>query len=445
MGSRSCSDSRRSAPTQHAIDSRVADFLQWSVESDLRGIPWAVGRISGLSVRTYSSGEESWPARRRRHWQQSTTSFPRFRKLVMADCCLPPQGWPSRHPQRKFVVFPVIGLCARQHHCEMAAALAVLWSAMPRLPATCSRWVPIRWSGLGATKSIVGPCCFPENHRNQFTRLRPESDPQAPNVNTPRGKDAGSLSWPVKVHRGRPVGGLELQRTHVLRSLAGTVAGAEGMGRPLVSNETRRSISRDGSGQRHVPNLSSVRCSRHVRYLAELQEVPAALARWAELTETGTHNAKLEPVQHDTAFLAEPRNPLNQARFARHCSQCEYYTSNAAGIRYKTCEKMATGVSCSWQTCATPLRRVRTPTTSSPSPHTKRRWVADSFLSSSSVSWRRTRTCVTILVIFGCLSKCCLCKVIVPGNGLWDGSLPDSCVACSLTSRAARRCLVCPF
>ena len=50
-------------PTQHAIDSRVADFLMWSGEPNLQSIPWNSWMHFWRSTWTYSSSEESWPCR----------------------------------------------------------------------------------------------------------------------------------------------------------------------------------------------------------------------------------------------------------------------------------------------------------------------------------------------------------------------------------------------
>ena len=57
------------ASTQHAVDSRVADFLQWSEEREtLRDVPWA---LLGAVFREESW---SWLAMRRRHRRQPTTT-----------------------------------------------------------------------------------------------------------------------------------------------------------------------------------------------------------------------------------------------------------------------------------------------------------------------------------------------------------------------------------
>ena len=69
------------------------------------------------STRTHSSGGGNWLVRHRRHWQPHATTFPRFRKLVMADCHPPEQGWQGSEQNRtgltplpKPVVFTMIGL-----------------------------------------------------------------------------------------------------------------------------------------------------------------------------------------------------------------------------------------------------------------------------------------------------------------------------------------------
>ena len=109
---------------------------------------------------------------------------------------------------------------------------------------------------------------------------------------------------------------------------------------------------------RHVSAQSTARTSRHVRYLAQLQKVPAVMVRRAELTET----VLTMQSWNCSRSLAEPGNPSHHTKFC------------------------------------TPLR-------------TKCRWVANSFLPKSvlaSVRWQSTRTCMKMLVLYGCLSKCSL-------------------------------------
>ena len=81
------------APTQHAIDSRVADFLQRSGEPSVHFVQWAQLDAFLAKYMDVLLWRGSWPARHRRHRQPFTTAFPRFQKLVMADCRLPAQSW----------------------------------------------------------------------------------------------------------------------------------------------------------------------------------------------------------------------------------------------------------------------------------------------------------------------------------------------------------------
>ena len=145
------------ASTQHAVDSRVADFLQWSEEREnVRDVPWA---LLGAVFREESW---SWLVMRRRHRRQPTTTcLPRFRKLVMADC--DGAGWV---PDQIARISGVVGM-----QCFAS-------------PATRSRCAQTRWSVAGAAHSIVGLCCC---------------TPQSSKSEAACGNDTDSPSWPVNV------------------------------------------------------------------------------------------------------------------------------------------------------------------------------------------------------------------------------------------------------
>ena len=187
------------APTRHALDSRVADFLQWSGELSLQDIPCTPGAIHGRT------------------------------------------------------------------HLERGAGRRGTVDTGSRSP--------------------------PPSHASESSSWRTAARPRRAGRDPNNGSQSG----------GREARGLarkvELQRSHVLRSLPGAVDRVEGVGRHSISNETRCSILRNRSGDGmdlnelqvrpgHMSALSTTRYSRHVRYLAELHKVPAALARWAELMET---------------------------------------------------------------------------------------------------------------------------------------------------------------
>ena len=192
---------------------------------------------------------------------------------------------------------------------------------------------------------------------------------------------------------------VEFQWSYVLQAVPGIAERVEGGRSHSLSNEDGMDLHELQAHLRHVSVHSTARYSRHVRFQAKLQKVPAPSAHWSELTETML-------TTHSWNRCTVPPHP------------CRTWTLIESNEECRTLQ-------------------------------TKRLCVMDSCLPKSgpgSASSPKRQTCENMLVPRGSLSKCCPIQVNRPGNErLWVGSHPDSCVVCSSCSREGHWYLACPF